>query len=511
MPTNNLKKLKIYFIPEGYKNDVLTYREAENLIEANLAGITLLVFLFPFNYLLGLEISAWVALLDVAFLFLSLYVFKSNAKAHIFGNSLSFAAYIIVLSTTLESGGIFSPAVSAFIVSGVIAFFYAGRKLDFFWIIIASFTIGFLGAWESLGLSKLRSKMSSENSVFFAVTFNILLIVFLMYIVRLYVGVLKNINKRNFLRTEKMERFHQILAEQQSEIETKNKELTTLYEQFNKQNQDLLLQKELLQTQNDELTRAYEELIDSIYYTKRIQVALLPRVERIKPHFADFMILYKPKEILSGDFYWFANVNGYSFLIVADCTGHGIPGAFMTVIGNDLLNHIVKEERTFSPKDILKRLDEELLKTLQQQEGYETENISDGMDMAICRINKKENEICFAGAKRPLFVVNEQGIKEIKGSRYGIGGISSTEKIFEEHYLLANNQDTFYMSSDGFTDQFGGDNDSKFLTIHFKEKLKQFYNKPLEYQKIYLNELHETWKGFINEQTDDILVVGFKI
>jgi serine phosphatase RsbU (regulator of sigma subunit) len=271
-----------------------------------------------------------------------------------------------------------------------------------------------------------------------------------MYIVRFYVGVLKNINKRNFLRTEKMERFHQILAEQQSEIETKNKELTTLYEQFNKQNQDLLLQKELLQTQNDELTRAYEELIDSIYYTKRIQVALLPRVERIKPHFADFMILYKPKEILSGDFYWFANVNGYSFLIVADCTGHGIPGAFMTVIGNDLLNHIVKEERTFSPKDILKRLDEELLKTLQQQEGYETENISDGMDMAICRINKKENEICFAGAKRPLFVVNEQGIKEIKGSRYGIGGISSTEKVFEEHRLLADNQDIFYMSSDGF-------------------------------------------------------------
>jgi len=332
-----------------------------------------------------------------------------------------------------------------------------------------------------------------------------------MYILRLYVGVLKNINKRNFLRTEKMERFHQILAEQQSEIENKNKELTDLYEQFNKQNQDLLLQKELLQTQNDELTRAYEELIDSIYYTKRIQIALLPRVEHIKPHFSDFMILYKPKEILSGDFYWFANVSGYSFLIVADCTGHGIPGAFMTVIGNDLLNHIIKEEHTLPPKNILKRLDEELLKTLQQQEGYETENISDGMDIAICRISKKENEICFAGAKRPLFVVNEKGVREIKGSRFGIGGVSGTKKIFEEHQLLADSQDVFYISSDGFTDQFGGDNDSKFLTIHFKEKLKQFYKKPLEYQKIYLDELHETWKGFINEQTDDILIVGFKI
>lgn len=284
-----------------------------------------------------------------------------------------------------------------------------------------------------------------------------------------------------------------------------------MYEQFNKQNQDLLLQKELLQTQNDELTRAYEELIDSIYYTKRIQVALLPRLEDIKPHFTDFMVLYKPKEILSGDFYWFANISGYSFLIVADCTGHGIPGAFMTVIGNDLLNHIIKEEHTFAPKDILKRLDEELLKTLQQQEDYKGESISDGMDIAICRIDKSKNEICFAGAKRPLFLVNKKGVTEIKGSRFGIGGISNTEKIFEEHCIIANQEDTFYMSSDGFTDQFGGDQDSKFLTVHFKEKLKQFYNKPLEYQKIYLDELHETWKGFINEQTDDILVVGFKI
>ncbi len=511
MPTDNFKKLKVYFVPDSYKNDVLIYRKAENVIEATLVGIFFLIFLFPFNYLVGLEVSAWVALLNVVFLFLSLYAFKSNIPPYLFGSSLSLAAYTLVLSSVLETGGILSPAISSFILSGIIAFFYAGKRLGFLWTIITLFTISFLGAWEYLGLSQLQSKIAPENNVFFASIVNLLLVIFLMYIVRFYVGILKNINKRNFIRTEKMERFHQILAEQQSEIEGKNKELTILYEQFNKQNQDLLLQKELLQTQNDELTRAYEELIDSIYYTKRIQVALLPRVEDIKPHFSDFMVLYKPKEILSGDFYWFANVSGYSFLIVADCTGHGIPGAFMTVIGNDLLNHIIKEEYTFAPKDILKRLDEELLKTLQQQEDYKGESISDGMDMAICRIDKAENEICFAGAKRPLFLVNKQGVNEIKGSRFGIGGISSTEKIFEEHRIIAAPEDVFYMSSDGFTDQFGGDNDSKFLTVHFKEKLKQFYNKPLEYQKIYLDELHETWKGFINEQTDDILVVGFKI
>lgn len=512
MSTNsNFKKLKVYFVPERYKNDILIYRKAENIIEATLTGIVFLLFLFPFNYFLGLKFSAWVAFFGVGFLLVSLYAFKNNISSIIFSNSLSLCAYVFILTVVLETGGSFSPVVSAFVLPGIIALFYEGRRLGFVWAMISLFTIILLGIWEYLGLHKFHSKIAPESLLFFSSISHILLIVFLTYITRFYIGILKNVNKRNFIRTEKMERFHQILAEQQSEIENKNKELTALYEQYNKQNQDLLLQKELLQTQNDELTRAYEELIDSIYYTKRIQVALLPHLEDIKPHFTDFMVLYKPKEILSGDFYWFANLDSYSFLVVADCTGHGIPGAFMTVIGNDLLNHLIKEEHIFAPKDILKRLDKDLLKTLQQQEGYKGEHINDGMDMAICRIDKAKGEICFAGAKRPLFVVNQQGVTEIKGSRFAIGGISNVEKVFEEKTLTATQEDLFYMSSDGFTDQFGGEHDSKFLTIHFKEKLKQFYDKPLEYQKIYLDELHETWKGLINEQTDDILIVGFKI
>lgn len=228
MPTDNIKKLKVYFVPESYKNDVLIYRKAENVIEATLVGIAFLIFLFPFNYLIGLDVTAWVSLLNVGFLFLSLYAFKSNIPASLFGNSLSMAAYTLVLSAVLETGGILSPSISAFTLSGVIAFFYAGKRLGFIWTIITLFTISFLGAWEHLGLSKLQSKIAPENTVFFALIVNLLLVVFLMYIVRFYVGILKNINKRNFIRTEKMERFHQVLAEQQSEIEGKNKELIVL-------------------------------------------------------------------------------------------------------------------------------------------------------------------------------------------------------------------------------------------------------------------------------------------
>jgi len=509
MSVQLLKKLKNYFVPTKYRDDLYAFKKAENVIEATLVGIVFLVFLLPLNFGLGLFLSAWTVFLSISFLVGGLYIFKSNTSIILFGNIATLAIYSIILLGVIETGGIKSPAIASFLLCGVISFLSTGRKYGVVWMFVGIGSIVVLGILEAQNQG-FRSKLNTAEASIFTIVTNSLLSIFLMYIIRFYVAVLKNISKRNFLKTEKMERYNQVLTEQQIEIEGKNKELTSLYEQFNKQNQDLILQKELLQTQNDELTKTYEELIDSIYYTKRIQMALLPPVESIKPYFSDLMVLYKPKEILSGDFYWFTHIQEYLFLVVADCTGHGIPGAFMTVIGNDLLNHIIKEDLIFNPKDILGRLDKELTKTLQQDKEKDY-NVTDGMDISICRIHKPSKEVCFAGAKRPLFVVNKQGVQEIKGNRFGIGGISSQEKEFKETLITAVIDDVFYMSSDGFTDQFGGENDSKFLTIHFKEKLVQFYPKSLEYQKLYLDELHETWKGFINEQTDDILVVGFKI
>jgi len=509
MPIKTFRKLKNYFIPLNYESDISIFKKAENVIEATLVGIIFLTTLIPFNFILELHISAWTVIGVIALMFGSLYLFKKTTSLILFGTTISFTVYSIVLVGNIETGGIQSPAIASFLLSGIIAFIYSGRKMGVIWMFIGILSICILGILE-LTNNGFESKLNSYQATLFAIFTNSLLSLFLMYIIRVYVSALKSVSRRNLLKTEKMERYNQILSEKQDEIEGKNKELVNLYEQFNKQNQDLILQKELLQTQNDELTRAYEELIDSIYYTKKIQMSLLPQIELVKPHFSDLMVLYKPKEILSGDFYWFSSINEYLFLIVADCTGHGIPGAFMTVIGNDLLNHIIKEDQIFSPKEILKMLDKELNKTL-QQDKEKPYNVTDGMDIAICRIHKTSKEVCFAGAKRPLFVVNRQGVQEIKGSRIGIGGLAHSDKDFEEHLIQPIAENVFYMSSDGFTDQFGGENDSKFLTTHFKEKLLQFHSKPLEYQKLYLDELHETWKGFINEQTDDILVVGFKI
>ncbi|PKQ67241.1 SpoIIE family protein phosphatase [Raineya orbicola] len=502
-------RLKNYFVPESHKTDVLLYKKAENIVEASLIGMAFLVLLLPANIYLELTNTLLTNFICVALLVASLFAFKKELPVIIFGNILSFLAFLLVLVATIETGGIYSPVISSFLVAGIIAFLYAGNFLGILWTILIVFTILTFAVLEYVGYK--FSSAVIEHKLFFYTMVYVVLLGFVIYLIRFYVNILKNISKRNFLKTEKMEKYNQVLAQQQELIEKKNKELLKLYEDYDRQNKDLLLQKELLQTQNDELNRAYAELIDSVYYTKRIQEALLPSVEVIKPHFRDFMILYKPKEILSGDFYWFAEINQYLFLAVADCTGHGIPGAFMTVIGNDLLNRIIKEDYIFAPAEILKKLDKELHKTLQKESRFKADIISDGMDIALCRIDKESNEINFAGAKRPLFIANEGGVQEIKGSRFGIGGSSVIEKYFEEHRLIYSEDDVFYMSSDGFTDQFGGEYDTKFLTVHFKEKLKLNYHKPLEYQRLYLNELHETWRGYINEQTDDILVVGFRI
>lgn len=502
-------RLKNYFVPESHKTDVLLYKKAENIVEASLIALTFLVLLLPANIYLELPNTLLTNFICVALLVASLFAFKKELPVVIFGNILSFLAFLLVLVATIETGGIYSPVISSFLVAGIIAFLYAGNFLGVLWTILIVFTI-FTLAFLEYADYKFPSAVK-DNNLFFHTVVYLVHLGFVIYLIRFYVSILKNISKRNFLKTEKMEKYNQVLAQQQELIEKKNNELLKLYEDYDRQNKDLLLQKELLQTQNDELNRAYAELIDSVYYTKRIQEALLPSVEVIKPHFRDFMILYKPKEILSGDFYWFAEVNQYLFLAVADCTGHGIPGAFMTVMGNDLLNRIIKEDYTFAPAEILKKLDKELHKTLQKESGFKADIISDGMDIALCRIDKESNEINFAGAKRPLFIANEEGVQEIKGSRFGIGGSSIIEKHFEEHRLIYSENDVFYMSSDGFTDQFGGEYDTKFLTVHFKEKLRLNYHKPLEYQRLYLNELHETWRGYINEQTDDILVVGFRI
>jgi serine phosphatase RsbU (regulator of sigma subunit) len=258
---------------------------------------------------------------------------------------------------------------------------------------------------------------------------------------------------------------------------------------------------------SEKLEEAYDEIRDSINYARRIQEAILPSHDLIARSFPEFFIVYKSKDIVCGDFYWFADRGDEVHIAAVDCTGHGVPGALMTVIGNSLLNQIVNIADMSSPADILNQLDKKLLQTLQQ---HGVGNTNDGMDVALCKFNTKKNELTFAGAKRSLYLFRDGIHKEISGNKLPIGSFQyEYEKRFTDHTLSVKPGDTVYLFTDGYQDQFGGPNGKKFMVRQFREMLNNVQPLGMKQQARFLDETFEKWKGK-NHQTDDVLVIGIR-
>ncbi|WP_338792897.1 7TM diverse intracellular signaling domain-containing protein [Bernardetia sp. MNP-M8] len=275
-----------------------------------------------------------------------------------------------------------------------------------------------------------------------------------------------------------------------------------------------------LQSQNQKIT-------DSLKYAKRIQDAILPPKEERDTILENHFVFFKPKDIVSGDFYWISEHKKEQKIIVAavDCTGHGVPGAFMSIIGNNLLNQIINEKNIFYPSDILEELHKGV-RTILKQDYDSSSNLNtsrDGMDIALCVINREKHTLEFAGANRPLWIVKNGKFEEIKGDRRAIGGWQNEQKReFKTHSIDLNEEMNVYLSSDGYSDQFGGNNEEgkeqtskKFMSKNFKKLLVDINNtertsQNLETQCSTLEQVMEKWKG--NEpQIDDVLVVGFAV
>jgi len=256
----------------------------------------------------------------------------------------------------------------------------------------------------------------------------------------------------------------------------------------------------LLNTKNRQIT-------DSINYAKRIQLAILPPKSVLEEHLKGSFILYKPKDIVSGDFYWVGRNNGSTLFATVDCTGHGIPGAFMSMIGNTLLNQIVHENRITKPSEILEELHERVVTALNQ--GAKEDYSRDGMDIAICNWNIKANTLEYAGAHIPLYHIRNGKLKEIKGDRFFIGG-PELKANFNNHSLALEKGDTIYIFSDGYADQKGGPKNKKFFYKPFKKMLLDIQGKSMEDQKTHLDQTISNWMEN-HDQIDDILIVGVKV
>ncbi len=267
---------------------------------------------------------------------------------------------------------------------------------------------------------------------------------------------------------------------------------------------------QLVEVQKQEIEEKNQDITASITYALRIQNAIIPRERALQQHLNCF-VLFEPKDIVSGDFYWFAQKDNCKILAVGDCTGHGVPGAFLTMIANNILNQVIHDLEIHEPDQILNLMQSFLEKTISQANGI----VGDGMDISIIKIEK--NQISYAGAMNPLYYVENQEFKIINADKKSISGSLSEDFSYQKHIIKINeepfskqNAIMFYLLSDGFQDQFGGESNRKFMTKNLKKLLFEISQEPLEKQKQVLKTTLEAWKEN-NNQTDDITLVGFSL
>lgn len=280
-----------------------------------------------------------------------------------------------------------------------------------------------------------------------------------------------------------------------------------LEHKVNQKTGEIELKKKQLEIAFTEIAKKNKDITDSIKYAQRIQEAILPYEESVYAALPDSFIFFKPRDVVSGDFYWFEEKNDILVIIAADCTGHGVPGAFMSMIGDSLLNQIINERHIVEPAQILSRLDDGIVKALKQNDA--NNQIWDGMDISICVIDKSTQQIAFAGAHNSMHMVTRGEVEVIKADRLGIGGFSRKAKVFTNHYLNIEEDTYFYLSSDGYFDQFGGELGRKFSRKRFRNLIKEIAHKPAKEQKQILEETLHEWKQY-NRQIDDILIIGFR-
>ncbi|NOQ26609.1 MAG: SpoIIE family protein phosphatase [Bacteroidales bacterium] len=286
------------------------------------------------------------------------------------------------------------------------------------------------------------------------------------------------------------------------------KSISVKEQEIEEKNQKIQLQIKNENNQREIIIRNNKEIMADIRYASRIQQAILPNLSIINEFFNEYFILHQPKSHISGDFYWVSKQNNKKIIAVGDCTGHGISGGLMHMLGSVYLNEIVSNGNFKTASEILEQLREHIMKLLNQTgEMGETQ---DGLDIALCIIDNDNRKLQYAGANNPLYLLREKELTETKGDRMPVGIHINFNKPFTNHIIDLESNDQVYLFSDGYADQFGGPMGKKFRYKQFKELLISINHEPMNIQKEILNNVHDKWRGTL-EQIDDILVFGIKI
>jgi serine phosphatase RsbU (regulator of sigma subunit)/HAMP domain-containing protein len=288
------------------------------------------------------------------------------------------------------------------------------------------------------------------------------------------------------------------LAENERSLERKVMERT----------EEVVRQKSEIENKNEELEILYKQVTDSIHYAKRIQEAILPPSALIDQILPNSFVLFKPKDIVSGDFYWIEKKNGLTYFAAVDCTGHGVPGAFMSLVGHNILKDIISNTNVIKPSEILDKLREGVINTLHvSNSGTQSK---DGMDITLCCINFDTLELQYAAAYNPLCIVRDGELIIYNANKFPIGAFIGEKENFDNITIQLQKNDQLYIYSDGYADQFGGPNGKKFMVGNFRKLLVQLANKPITEQMGFLKTTLDNWQGDL-EQVDDVLIIGLKV
>lgn len=480
-------------------------------------GVIAMLVIAVLMFFAGMKFIALGLMLGIPIASFSLILnMKGKVEFSIVLTSIFFPLYFIFISIFSKLNG-----------EGHTAFYYISPRIGIILMSISSFAV--------IGFYNIKKS-------FIAIVFGISALLFFDYLHEVFgVGISKS---SDFYDTLKLLRYvfgllflymtiiiyalqkintnyETIITEKNNKLKSKNIEINTQKEEILAQRDEIEAQRNEVEAQRDEviaqkakIEAQNKEITDSILYAKRIQQAVLPSPYVLEEFLPEHFILYKPKNIVSGDFYWFKQIDEFSVIAVADCTGHGVPGAFMSMLGISFLNELVTKIKLSSPDKILERMRKKIKTTLSQT--GKTGEQKDGMDMALYIINQKTLELRFAGAYNPLWIVrNTKSDSEknelivLKADRQPIA-VHIKERDFTQKQFQLQKNDCLYSFSDGFQDQFGGDKRQKFMSKKFKQLVSEISQKPMQEQKQILDKKFESWRGSI-EQVDDVVVLGVRI
>lgn len=527
-----MKRTISYFTPQnkGTSNRELAF--LQSFIKTSLLAIVVLIVYAAMFTLIDFYLSGLVCIISALVLIFFLAVQKRRVNKKLGGTILIVIAYISVLVSTAQSGSILSPIVAWFTFPSIIALNFLGRKASLFWLLVSLVTIVIL---------VILNYFEVNNDRVFNKSYKLLVYTILSvgYIALNFLIIL--IYERQKLRSEAL------LIERNKDLKEQHEEITTIVEMLERDKKIIQQQKNSLEesleeqrvlteqvvTYSNEIDEKNKEITDSIRYAQRIQRAILPTDKRIKELLNEHFVLNLPRDIVSGDFYWLQKHENTLAIAVADCTGHGVPGAFMSMLGVAFLNNIMSKKWPCDANEVLDDLRNEVKVTLGH--GNSSNASTDGMDIAFCIINLDTNVVQFAGAHNPLFVIRDKALVKVEdaidktegeknviiseANGYYLSKIKADNQpigIYPvEHPFVCNKfkllkGDKLYMFSDGYTDQIGGPKNKRFMSKNFKKLLLDIHHLPMDHQKEILLQKLSEWRQN-HDQMDDILVLGLEL